>query len=1539
MLRVLRRKCFYCLKFHEKPVQMKTYFSTRATEKVEIECGGNSKLEISTGQLARLADGTAVARLGNTSVMTTVVSKGKPSAQGFLPLTVDYRQKAAAAGRIPTNYLRRELGASEREILVGRMIDRSIRPLFSQGYQVETGLNCNLLSVDGIHDPEVLSINGASAALSISDVPWGPAVGAVRLGYCSGQILVNPTRKELTHSELNLVVAGTRDGLATMLEGEAKCLDHKTFIEAIQVGLEHCARIALSIESLGEKVGRKKREVGGETTVQQDQDLLYLVDTLCTAKLRAIYTDYSLDKQSRDGKMFKVRDEMITQVKSIKPEAESSILSDIFSSVSKTIIRNLIFQVKIFSRKWLSILCMHYTGCYRYILGGVKEKNFMLHYEFPGYATGELGRGGSRRELGHGALAEKALRQVLPSGTPFTIRLTSEVLESNGSSSMASICGGSMALLDAGLPLSELASGVAMGLVSREGEEKVLTDIMGMEDYLGDMDFKLAATRSGVCALQADVKLPGISLDVIKEAVEGGIQANHKILDIMSACIQEPREYKDCWPVSRKLEVPSHKRGKFLGQAGLNVRRITQETGVQIFAEAEGTWQLFAPNPDSMAEAETIIENILAEEKVPELEFGGIYSGRITEILDRGVMLELHEGISPVLLHNSQLSAQKIQHPSVLGLKVGENLQVKYYGRDPATGQMRLSRKVLAVSSAAAVKNLQKSTKPLQSSAKREDVPDNSAINPPLRPRLQINENRADFFSPQEPDPRHDQPRREPVLTRKDLFLRPKNVQKEAFKVSSKVPETSVEENPEGNSNEVNLQENSNEVNLEAKSNEVYCEEKSNEVNLKAKSNKIYCEEKSNEVNLEAKNNKVNLEEKSNEVNLEAKNNKVNLEEKSNEVNLEAKSNEVYCEEKSNEVYCEEEDSNEVYYEVDRLLNKLMAISMEIKDASQRKENVDREWGFVKEALSSIEQSSNTSRILSQAFNSDKIELCKKFSTQSKAINETLLLLTRQYRDIKEELETAKRIFIKHKIPEKSASDLVKDDEVCIISEPESGLDLESKLGSEHVSSGTERYNREVISDLVKETLSPPYYERMRRNNSYEPGVSSWEDPARHFNADDLLTRDIWTKPIPFLSNPDLELTQPQPHSTQYSQSKDSKVDSELKPDLKPDLKSSSKNLSSKETLTLYLSNMQIEKKSSKTSNLAKKKVNVLHAQKTRMKLIEEISKEMDNIHERFSCGTDIPSTLKNDKVSNIVRKNCQDFNTLVRWLSQLDNFNAARLKDVTEGAKSIHRSLKKNLENLDVNKKFLNYNSSAIKFIGRHLGKPDHPLVGLAQKNTQKLAALYEQNLEFLARDCSLHSRQDQNPNIVWEEYCRLSHQLKQITDRLWDIELSEERVADLDDWREESRDMMSSSLQYKLEMIDEVQERIDGFTKFEMEKNWSNVEKNIHVLQGLKVEGLQEWLSSTQSLPDWISQELKDHLLERCDKYLELETNRKQIQNSWLNLRGKDDSLNLSLDVLYSQMRTCFAKVKYSYLENRRHRSEISTYFIKWSTIKIAE
>ena len=705
-------------------------------------------LELSSGHLARLADGCGVAKLGKTAVLATVC-RGKVATSSFLPLTVDYRQKAAAAGRIPTNFLRRELGPSEREILTSRMIDRSVRPLAAKGFMEEVGISCNLLAVDGVHDPEVLGINSASLALAMSSLPWQGAVGAVRVGWSDGRVMVNPTRRELASSEVNLVVVGTGEGMCTMLEGEAKCVEYNKFLECVRVGLDYCAEIARQIDKLGREEGKAK--VGGGFVSSIPLDIVEEVRMLAKGRLRSIYTDYSLDKLKRDKGMFSIRDDIVTRTRVTHPHWEAAKLSEAFSKVSSEIVRDLILDENIrvdgrglsdirpiscqanlhdplhgsalFQRGQTQVMCtvaldsLHSAmklDPMTVITGGLKEKNFLLHYEFPSYATGEVGRGGvgsNRREMGHGALAEKALKQVVPDNRQFTVRLTSEVLESNGSSSMASVCGGSLALLDAGVKLSEPASGVAMGLVTRGQEARVLTDIMGMEDYLGDMDFKLAATRTGVCAIQADVKIGGIDYNTIKQAVEGGMEANHRILDIMGQCLDRPVETKECWPVTKNLQIPAQKRGKFLGPAGLNVKRISAETGVQIQPEEEGVWSLFAPSSAAMEEAEMMVEELLQEEKVPELVFGAIYTGKIIELLDRGVMIELHPAMDPVLLANSQLDSRKISHPSALGLTPGQELQVKYYGRDPATGQVRISRKVLTVGAASTVKNFQNATK------------------------------------------------------------------------------------------------------------------------------------------------------------------------------------------------------------------------------------------------------------------------------------------------------------------------------------------------------------------------------------------------------------------------------------------------------------------------------------------------------------------------------------------------------------------------------------------------------------------------------------------------------------------------------------------------------------------------------------------------------------------------------------------------------------------------------------------------------------
>lgn len=345
----------------------------------------------------------------------------------------------------------------------------------------------------------------------------------------------------------------------------------------------------------------------------------------------------------------------------------------------------------------------------------------MLHYEFPPYATGEVGRVGGvgRRELGHGALAEKALLPTLPNDFPFTVRLTSEVLESNGSSSMATVCGGSLALMDAGVPVTDRAAGVAIGLVTKyENNDtkhlqdyRILTDILGIEDYMGDMDMKVAGTRKGFTAIQADLKIPGIPLKVVMESLQKATEAKTRILDIMREAIAEPRKIKkDCWPVTESLKVEPQQRSQLIGPSGINLRRVYLETGCTATTEDETTFTLFAPSQSALEEAKEMFESyMVTKERIPNLEFGGIYTATITEIRDTGVMVTLYPNMPPALLHNSQLDQRKVAHPSALGLDVGQEIQVKYFGRDPVSGFMRLSRKVLQPTTRI-IRNLNKST-------------------------------------------------------------------------------------------------------------------------------------------------------------------------------------------------------------------------------------------------------------------------------------------------------------------------------------------------------------------------------------------------------------------------------------------------------------------------------------------------------------------------------------------------------------------------------------------------------------------------------------------------------------------------------------------------------------------------------------------------------------------------------------------------------------------------------------------------------------
>lgn len=665
--------------------------------------------------------------VGDTAVMVTAVARQKPGGGGsnasFLPLVVDYRQKAAAAGRIPTNFLRREMGPSEKEILAARLVDRSMRPLFPAEFRCDTQLVCNMLAIDSSNLPDVQAINAASAALSLSDIPWNGPVGAVRVGLVDNEIIINPTRKELQLSALDLVVSATKQNLVVMLEGRGNIVNENELRMAIKKGTQEAQLIINGIEKLQKSHGKPKRAL--EPLPQADEEIEAAVRTMSEMRLREIFRDFTHDKFSRDQAVSKTRTDTIDKVWSSYPSVDPGLIGECFNKFTKSVFREMVFEENRRCdgrylddlRKISSSVNMHKPlhGSALFQRGqtqvfatvaldsqesalkldpitsldmGVKSKNFFLHYEFPPYATGETGKIGpvGRREIGHGALAEKGLLPIIPNDNPFTIRLTAEVLESNGSSSMATVCAGSMALMDAGIPVQEAAAGVAIGLMTKyENNDtkhlqdyRILTDLLGIEDYLGDMDMKVAGTRRGMTAIQADIKVPGIPLKVVMESLQKAMEARFKILDLMNESISTVRTLKkDCWPVTDKLQIEPHQRSKLLGPGGINIRRLYLETGVQLSQEDENQFRIFAPSEAAMHEAKEYLETLMKTEKVPDLEFGAIYTAKIVEMKDTGVMVTLYPSMSPALLHNSQLDQRKVSEILMFGTGRLEDLKTR----------------------------------------------------------------------------------------------------------------------------------------------------------------------------------------------------------------------------------------------------------------------------------------------------------------------------------------------------------------------------------------------------------------------------------------------------------------------------------------------------------------------------------------------------------------------------------------------------------------------------------------------------------------------------------------------------------------------------------------------------------------------------------------------------------------------------------------------------------------------------------------------
>ncbi|MGH8013982.1 MAG: polyribonucleotide nucleotidyltransferase [Candidatus Binataceae bacterium] len=682
--------------------------------KLEIQFAGRP-LSLETGRLAKQAHGAVLAQYGETVVLATVVSayQGRDKTD-FLPLTVDYQEKTFAAGKIPGGFFKREGRPSEKEILTSRLIDRTMRPLFPKGYDRETQIVVTVLSADRDNDPDMLSLIAASAALEVSDIPHNGPVAAVRMGRIDGKLVVNPRLGELEDSDISLVVAAKPDAIV-MLEGGAEIVDEEIILETFFTAQEEMRPVFELQQELRNLAGKPKREF---TPKQYDALLLAAVKERMAAELEEAL--HISGKKDRNTALYALADRVVEEFSPRFPErsheiaeACEKILRDRVRGVileqdrriddrTSTEIRPLEAQVQILPRthgsalftrgetQALATVTLGTSSDEQKIdaLLGERYKKFMLHYNFPPYSTGEVKflRGPGRREIGHGALAERALIPVLPpeEDFPYTVRVVSEVLESNGSSSMATVCGGSLALMDAGVPIKAAVAGIAMGLV-KEGEQvRVLTDILGDEDHLGDMDFKVAGTTEGVTAIQMDNKVGGVTRDVMRQALHQARDARLFVLSVMQRAIEVPRREVSAYaPRIVTMHIKPDKIRDLIGPGGKVIRGLVEETGCKIDIEDDGTVLIASSDGVAMEKAISAIEGITAEPEV-----GRIYKGTVRKIVDFGAFVEILPGTDG-LLHISQLAEHRVRRVEDV-VHEGDEIMVKVLEVDRG-GKIRLS--------------------------------------------------------------------------------------------------------------------------------------------------------------------------------------------------------------------------------------------------------------------------------------------------------------------------------------------------------------------------------------------------------------------------------------------------------------------------------------------------------------------------------------------------------------------------------------------------------------------------------------------------------------------------------------------------------------------------------------------------------------------------------------------------------------------------------------------------------------------------------
>ena len=691
-----------------------------------IAPAGSSQITIQTGIWARQASGSVTVQQGETIVLVAAVAASKPKeGLDFFPLTVDYREKAAAAGKFPGGYFKREGRPTEKEILTSRFIDRPLRPQFPDGWLNETQIQCIVISADGEHDPDVLAVLGASAALSISDIPWGGPLGALRLGRINGQFVINPTHSQIVESDLDLIYVGDENNVV-MFEGSANEISEDDFSAAMQFAQAAIQPMIAAQRELVKAAGKVKRTFEA-----------MVIPPEVTAAAKEIVGDRMMPaltvvgKLEREAAVNAIKTEMTEKlVEKFGEELITSVLvGEIFYEIQSSTVRSLLLDKgqrmdgramdevrpitmdvgilprshgsSIFTRGETQALSMATLGAmedaqeFDSYTGGSNQKQFILHYNFPNFSVGETGRisGPGRREIGHGALAERSIEPMIPlKDYPYAIRVSTEILESNGSSSMATVCAGTLSLMDAGIPLIRPVAGISAGLCTEYDENGalkrhvIMTDIMGWEDAFGDMDCKIAGTEKGITGFQLDLKLKGVPLSIIAEALQKTRAARLKILKLMSECIAAPRsEISKYAPRIVSLKIPEDKIGALIGPGGKNIKALCDESGCEINIEDDGTVRIYGSNKEGMDIARTAVEALSAEIKV-----GEVYRGKVVSIKDFGCFVEVLPG-KEGLVHISELANFRVKQVEDI-VRVGDSFPVKCIGVDDK-GRVRLSRK------------------------------------------------------------------------------------------------------------------------------------------------------------------------------------------------------------------------------------------------------------------------------------------------------------------------------------------------------------------------------------------------------------------------------------------------------------------------------------------------------------------------------------------------------------------------------------------------------------------------------------------------------------------------------------------------------------------------------------------------------------------------------------------------------------------------------------------------------------------------------